>query len=66
MTVDRTPLPAELGLLDEALEALRLVEAAMLRGVDGQVLDSGWSITGLNKARPLVRAVLNVAKLGGR
>jgi hypothetical protein len=40
-------------------EALRVVEAAMLRGGDGVVGDFGWNITKLNKARPLIRKALS-------
>lgn len=39
-------------------EALKAVEAAMVRGGDGRVLDTGWNITKLNEARPLILAAL--------
>jgi len=43
--------------------ALESVEAAMIRGGDGRILDTGWSITKLNEARPLILAALK-AKAG--
>jgi len=52
-------------LLVQALEALRETEAAMRRGVDGTVLDTGWNITALNRARPAIRAILAQAKERG-
>lgn len=42
----------------DLIEALRAVEAAMMRGGDGRILDTGWNITKLNEARPLIRAIL--------
>lgn len=42
----------------DLIEALRAVEAAMVRGGDGRILDTGWNITKLNEARPLIRAIL--------
>lgn len=45
---------------DEALRhALKAVHAAMLNGGDGETGDFGWSITELNKARPLIRAAMS-------
>lgn len=44
-------------------KALTLVEAAMLRGGDGQIGEFGWNITKLNRARALIRAALAPAKV---
>lgn len=48
--------PCERRLMREALVA---VQDAMLSGGDGVSGDFGWSITKLNKARPLIRAALS-------
>lgn len=48
----------------DLIEALRAVEAAMMRGGDGRILDTGWNITKLNEARPLIRAILTKADAG--
>ena len=45
------------------VQALESVEAAMIRGGDGRILDTGWNITKLNEARPLILAALK-AKAG--
>ena len=50
--------PNWLAYIKQMREALEVVEGAMLRGGDGAIGDFGWSITALNKARPLVRAAL--------
>lgn len=42
--------------------ALLKVEAAMMRGGDGRILDHGWNITKLNEARALVRDALDVVR----
>lgn len=54
----RTPSHSDL------VEALRAVEAAMIRGGDGRILDVGWNITKLNQARPMIRAILTKAEAG--
>lgn len=46
----------------DLVEALRAVEAAMIRGGDGRILDVGWNITKLNEARPMIRAILTKAE----
>jgi hypothetical protein len=46
------------GELEMLREALNAVHAAILNGGDGVKGDFGWSITALNKARPLIRAAL--------
>lgn len=48
----------------DLVEALRAVEAAMIRGGDGRILDVGWNITKLNEARPMIRAILTKAEAG--
>jgi hypothetical protein len=42
------------------MEALKAVADAMLQGGDGASGDYGWSITALNRARPLIRAALSL------
>jgi len=44
--------------------ALRLIEAAMMRSADGKVMDVGWNITLLNRARPAIRAALGQGEEG--
>lgn len=41
------------------VDGARAVEAAMIYGGDGRILDHGWNITKLNEARPLIRAALS-------
>lgn len=40
------------------VQALEAVKAAMVRGADGHILKTGWSISKLNDARPLIHAAL--------
>lgn len=53
----------EFSMLVQAQTALSAVEAAMLRDSDGKIMGHGWSITQLNKARPLICAFLDI--MGG-
>lgn len=44
------------------IAALLKIEAAMMRGGDGRILDTGWNITKLNEARALVHDALDVVR----